>query len=82
MTSPEQLFSLANTVALITWLLLGALPGRAWVTTRLAGGIVPLLFAGAYAAIVAATFGQADGGFSTLAGVAALFENKWMLLAG
>ena len=44
--------------------------------------VVPGLFAVAYTAIAVVAFGNSDGGFSTLDGVARLFENRWLLLAG
>jgi hypothetical protein len=80
--SPEQAFSIANIVAVLSWLLLAVLPGRRWVTEIVTGKAVPMLFAVLYVAIVAATFGQSEGSFSTLSGVAALFANPWLLLAG
>ena len=80
--SPEQIFAAANTIAFLSWLLLAVLPGRPWVTEVVTGRAVPMLMAVLYAAIVAATFGGADGTFSTLSGVAALFGNPWLLLAG
>jgi len=80
--SPEQIFPIANGLAAVTWLMLAILPRRAWVAERLAGWIVPALFAVVYATIVAVVFAHADGSFSTLPGVARLFANPWMLLAG
>jgi hypothetical protein len=80
--SPEQAFSIANIVAVLCWLLLAVLPGRRWVTEIVTGKAVPMLFAVLYVAIVAMTFGQSEGSFSTLSGVAALFANPWLLLAG
>ena len=80
--SPEQIFSLANLAAAISWIVLAAVPDRRWASTVLAGTIVPALLAAAYIAIVAIAFPGADGGFSTLAGVSALFANPWLLLAG
>ena len=80
--SSEQVFAVANTIALLSWLLLAALPGRRWVTDVVTGKAVPALFAVVYIAIVATTFGGAEGTFSNLAGVAALFSNQWLLLAG
>jgi hypothetical protein len=80
--SPDLAFSTANTIALASWLLLAVLPRRRWAAEVVAGRIVPLLFAAAYTVIVAALFGGAEGGFSTLSGVAALFSNRWLLLAG
>jgi hypothetical protein len=80
--SPEQAFSIANIVAVLSWLLLAVLPGRRWVTEIVTGKAVPMLFAVLYVAIAAAAFGQSEGSFSTLSGVAALFANPWLLLAG
>ena len=80
--SPEQVFALANGIALLSWLLLAVLPGRRWVTDIVTGRAVPAVFAVLYIAIVATTLSGAEGGFSTLAGVASLFANPWILLAG
>lgn len=78
----EQIFPVANLVAMLCWIVLAVLPNRRWVTDVLTGLAAPALFAVAYIAIVVAVFPGADGSFSTLAGVSALFANPWMLLAG
>jgi hypothetical protein len=78
----EQLFSVANTIALLSWLLLAVLPGRRWVTDVMTGKVIPMVFAGLYVVIVATMLRGAEGGFSTLSGVASLFANPWLLLAG
>ena len=80
--SAEQLFSIANTIALLSWLLLAVLPGRRWVTDVMTGKVIPMVFAGLYVVIVAMMLRGAEGGFSTLSGVASLFANPWLLLAG
>ena len=80
--SPEQVFSIANAIALASWLLLVVAPRRRWVTEIATSRAVPSLFAVLYVGIVVSIFGRVEGGFSTLAGVAALFTNKWLLLAG
>ena len=80
--TPQQVFSIANTVALIAWIMLAVLPGRPWVTKTVTTKFVPLLFAVLYTAIAISLFGRAPGGFSTLAAVATLFSNPWLLLAG
>ena len=80
--TPEQIFSLANLLAALAWLLLITLPRRSWVTRTVTRVAVPGLFAAAYVAIAALTFFGSAGGFSTLDGVARLFENRWLLLAG
>jgi hypothetical protein len=78
----EQTFSLLNLVALVSWILLAALPRVRWISTTLTAFVVPLLFAAVYTAIVATTWWTVEGGFGTLAGVAALFRQPWVLLAG
>jgi ABA4-like protein len=80
--SAEQLFSLVNLLALLGWLLLAALPKRRWPAELACGGIIPGLLGGVYVAILATTWGQARGGFSSLAEVALLFDDPWLLLAG
>jgi Domain of unknown function (DUF4281) len=78
----EQIFSIANLMAVLCWILLAALPDRRWVTDGVTGKAVPAVFAAAYIAIVLIVFPRAHGSFSTLAGVAALFANPWLLLGG
>ena len=78
----DQIFSVANSVAVLCWILLAILPDRRWVTRSVTGTALPALFAVAYVAIVVAVFPQANGSFSTLAGVMELFANPWLVLAG
>jgi hypothetical protein len=80
--SAEQLFSISNAVAIVGWLLLAVLPGRRWVTDAVTGKALPIVFALLYVGIVVTTFAGAEGSFSTLTGVATLFTNPWLLLAG
>jgi Domain of unknown function (DUF4281) len=77
----EQLFSILNLVAMAAWLLLIFLPRLRW-TTAVVPVLVPSLLGVVYVILVAATFMRSEGGFSSLAGVRALFENPWLLLAG
>jgi hypothetical protein len=79
--TPEQAFSIVSTVALVAWLLLVFLPRARWVGI-VTGTAVPLFFAVVYVAILAFQLGRTSGDFQTLAGVAALFSNPWLLLAG
>ena len=74
-------FSVANFVALTSWVLLAAFPERRWARL-ITGGVVPLLLASAYVVIIATTWGRIPGGFSSLDAVGQLFENRWMRLAG
>jgi hypothetical protein len=80
--SPEQVFGITNAVAIVGWILLAILPGRPWVTDLVTGRAIPFVFAVIYVGIVVTTFGSAEGTFSTLEGVAQLFTNRWLLLAG
>jgi hypothetical protein len=80
--TPEQLFTLLNAIALVGWLLIAIFPRRPLVVETIAGTAIPAFFAVAYIAILASTLGGSDGSFSSLQGVAALFANPWLLLAG
>src|SRR5918999_4534541 len=79
---PDQIFSIANGVALCGWLLLIVLPGKKWATQVVAGVAIPALFAGLYSIVIAINFAGSEGGFSSLPQVAQLFSNPWLLLAG
>ena len=78
----EQIFSIANTIALISWILLAIAPR--WVLTRkiVLSGAIPLLLSVAYLILIFAFFGSSEGGFSSLTGVMKLFTYEWMVLAG
>jgi hypothetical protein len=80
--TPEHVFSLANLTAAVAWIALVILPRQRWVTGIVTSVVVPVLFALVYIVIIATEFGRTPGSFSTLAGVAALFSNPWLLLAG
>jgi ABA4-like protein len=80
--SAEQIFSIANGVAALAWLLLAVLTTRPWVTDVVTSRIVPGIFALVYIAIVVTVFASATGSFSSIAGVQTLFSNPWLLLAG
>jgi len=78
----DQVFSIANPLAVLCWILLAILPNRRWVTDVITGTAIPALFAVAYTVIVIAVFPHARGSFSTLSGVSALFQDPWLLLGG
>lgn len=78
----NQIFSLANTFALVAWLILIVFPRARWSARLVTGVIVPLLFASLYASLLALHWGKTTGGFRSLGGVASLFANPWILLAG
>jgi hypothetical protein len=77
----EQLFSTLNLATMAAWVLLVCLPRVRW-TAAVLPLVLPMLLAVVYVVLVAATLGRSEGGFSSLAGVKALFENPWLLLAG
>ena len=79
--TPEQIFSLANPAATLGWVLLLAAPRRRWATF-VAGRVIPLGLAAAYLVLFVVHWFEGKGGFSTLQGVADLFSNPWLLLAG
>lgn len=80
--TPETLFTLANTLALAGWVALLLFPRQRAVNWALCGVALPVVFALAYVAVLAFAMPGAEGGFSSLAGVAALFASPWVLLAG
>jgi hypothetical protein len=80
--SPERLFSLCNSFALLGWLILIFAGRMQWAARLVSGVVIPLTIAVLYAFLIAAHWGETQGGFGTLDGVAALFSNRWLLLAG
>ena len=79
----NQLFSVANNVALLGWLLLIILGPRRWVAPLVTGALLPLLFGFLYAGLFVAHWAETPGGgFGSLTQVATLFSNRWLLLAG
>jgi hypothetical protein len=80
--SPDQIFSILNLIALLSWVLLAAWPRHHHIPQIVAGVAVPALLATIYVAIIATKWGEGTGGFSSLQDVSALFGNPWLLLAG
>lgn len=78
----ETIFSIANTLALISWLLLLLVPRWKWTGKIIMAGAIPLILAVAYLILVVLFFGKAEGGFDSLENVMKLFTNKWAVLAG
>ncbi len=78
----ERLFSICNGAALIGWLLLALAPRWQWTKRLVLSGMIPLLLAVVYLVLIVTMFGRAEGGFGSLAQVAQLFRNDWVLLAG
>lgn len=85
MLTPDFLFSLANPLALVGWALLVLAPRWRATKALVLSGAWSLGLALAYAALITTHYLNghgAEGGFSSLAGVAALFQDPWALLAG
>ncbi|MCI1189239.1 DUF4281 domain-containing protein [Hymenobacter sp. DH14] len=85
MLTPDLLFTIANNVAVVGWVLLVLAPR--WRGTRavVLSGALPLLLAATYAAVIGyqtVAHPAAGGGFGSLAQVAALFRQPWALVAG
>ncbi len=80
--SPDQLFQLANPLALLGWLALLAAPLAPKVAQAIAATAIPLLLSLAYSGLVLAFWWRAPGGFSSLREVQALFTSPEIALAG
>ncbi|MBS1798060.1 MAG: DUF4281 domain-containing protein [Acidobacteria bacterium] len=78
----DKIFSIANLLAMLGWILLVFAPR--WTVTRkvIVSGFVPLLLAAAYTVLIVLFFGRAEGGFDSLSNVMKLFTNEWAVLAG
>ncbi len=78
----EQIFSMANLIAMVSWIILIVAPR--WIFTRkvILSGAIPLLLSAAYLILIVLFFGKSEGGFGSLAGVMKLFTNEWATLAG
>jgi hypothetical protein len=79
--TPELLFSVLNLMAIGAWLPLLFLPKARWATA-IVPVAMPCLLGVIYVLLVAASLPWGEGGFASLAAVAALFRNPWALLAG
>jgi len=82
--NPEQVFSAANTVALIGWLALAGSPASArWSATvrQVTGRVLPLGFAALYLVLLLSAE-PTGGNFNSLAGVQRLFSSPHALTAG
>ena len=79
---PDQLFQLANPLALLGWVALLASPLAPRVAQGIAAAAIPLLLSLAYAGLVLAFWWEAPGGFGALPEVQALFTHPQITLAG
>lgn len=80
----DFLFSLANPVALLGWIILGV--GIVWnkpfLRDVIAGQVFPFGLSVLYTVLIGAFFFKAEGGFDTLPNVMKLFTFPWAALAG
>lgn len=77
----DALFRILNLVTMAAWLPLVFLPRRRWATTVLPMAM-PALLGVVYVVLLVVSLPGSEGGFSSLAGVRALFEDPHSLLAG
>ncbi|MCU0829711.1 MAG: ABA4-like family protein [Tabrizicola sp.] len=80
--SPDQLFQLANPLALLGWLALVAAPLAPRAAQTVSAAAIPLLLSLAYAGLILAFWSEAPGGFGSLTEVQALFTHPHIALAG
>lgn len=78
----DTLFVSANYLAMAGWVLLIVLPRWQWSARLVCPVIIAGLLAIVYAALLLPVIGSSEGSFDSLDGVAALFGNKQLLLAG
>ncbi len=78
----EQIFSIANLIAMLGWIILAVAPRFVLTRKIVLSGAIPLLLSVAYLILIVLFFGAAEGGFGSLAGVMKLFTNEWAVLAG
>lgn len=82
--SPDAVFSLCNTLALLAWLALAFSPARSPWSARvrwMAGRAVPVLLSVVYLLMLLAHW-RGEGGFGSPAEVRALFDVPGVLVAG
>jgi Domain of unknown function (DUF4281) len=77
--SDAQLFQIANTTALLSWIVLAIQPKRSAPILRF---VVPLAMAMLYIWALSTAPANPDGGFGSLAQVKALFTQDRAILAG
>jgi len=80
--TPEFIFKICNIAVVPGWLLLIFLPKWKWSARFITSILIPGLLSIIYIYLIAVHFGGTNGGFGSLAQVALLFENKYIILAG
>lgn len=80
--SPDELFRVANLVALSGWLVLLASSLLGSWADRVAGYVLPLMLSVVYAGLILAFCPRGEGGFGTLTDVMRLLAKPELALAG
>lgn len=80
--TPEQIFGMTGTPAILGWAILVLGPRRFAPLNAVPQLVIPLGLSALYAALVLRHFAEAGGGFGSLADVRRLFSSDWVLLAG
>lgn len=78
----DNLFSIANSLAMVAWLLLFLAPRWKWTQRIVLSGGVTLIFCGAYLTLLLAYAGSGEGDFWSLKGVMQLFTQPEAVLIG
>ncbi len=78
----DQVFSICNLTAMAGWLILIFAGRMRWAAGLVTGAVIPAILAMVYATVLGLHWGETPGGFGTLDGIASLFSNRWLLLAG
>ena len=82
--TPGWMFTLANFTAMAGWLALaaGILLNNAVLRDLVAARVVPIVLSAAYTGLIVLFWASSEGDFSSLDGVARLFSNPLLQLAG
>lgn len=80
--SLETIFSAANGLALLGWLLLALAPRWRFTQRVVLSGAASLLLAALYLGLLIVYFGDSEGGFGSLAEVVKMFSQPPMVLLG
>ena len=80
--TPDDLFGLAGMAAMAGWTVLVLAPRRWAALNAFPALVIPAGLSALYAALVLRHFAGAGGGFGSLAEVAELMSDPWVLLAG
>ena len=79
----DQLFSIANSAAMLGWILLIVVPRWQYTRMIVQGAIIPILLSGLYLYLMVTHFAEmGEGGFGSLDELEILFSNKNLILLG